>query len=647
MRSFGEIQFRLRQEVANAGYTLFPPRPALGEELPNKTLLPDPASVRSVLAGTHAAQQLLELAASILEHRIPLLGHTIPTGSETRWRQDYLSGVETEALYFRRIPYLDPRAAGDHKTIWELNRHQHLVVLGQGYVLSGNIAFLEEIERELVSWFQQNPFNRGINWASALEVGFRALSWIWILQLVGIDLQRDFRRRLAIELYRHGVYLEHNLSVYFSPNTHLLGEAVALHALGVLFPRWPKSRLWREIGRKTVLQQMDFQVHSDGSHFEQSTAYHVYAVDFFLLHTLLERAGSEYEKKLSRMVDYLAALCDEQQRIPLMGDDDGGRLFHPYGDRRRFAAATLATSSVYLNRSDLPCREDDLHVQAAWWIGPAAMKATCSSQLGAGPRLFKDAGVAVFSQSPVQLIADTRAFGYGGAGHSHAHALSLVCGRNGKDILLDPGTFTYVAEPEWRDRFRGTAAHNTVMIDGASQAEPAGPFRWRQIPQTQIVTWTEGEAFVYLEAECFSRLIRHSRHIIWVPHSACFAVLDRVEGPGTHRIEQRWHSEQVHPLNVGLFCISESITVRFPGAADLNLNVEESWQSEAPGSKAPRKVLIAAKHGPLPLAINTLFCLEGEDGIRLIESADAVTFETPVKTFTFLNTGGTLRMQNS
>jgi len=36
------------------------------------------------------------------------------------------------------------------------------------------------------------------------------------------------------ELYRHGCFLERNLSPYISPKAHLLGEAVALHALGVL-----------------------------------------------------------------------------------------------------------------------------------------------------------------------------------------------------------------------------------------------------------------------------------------------------------------------------------------------------------------------------------------------------------------------------
>ena len=89
----------------------------------------------------------------------------------------------------------------------------------------------------------------------------------------------------------------------------------------------------------------------------------------------------------------------------------------------------------------------------------------------------------------IQLIADTGPFGPGTAGHSHADTLSLVlrrCAPNDgqmiEQILIDPGTYTYVADPLWRDRFRGTAAHNTLRIDGLDQAIPRGPFAWQSRP---------------------------------------------------------------------------------------------------------------------------------------------------------------------
>ena len=71
------------------------------------------------------------------------------------------SGIETGTLYFRRIPYLDAAGAGDHKIVWEINRHQHLVLLAQAHLFSGRDEFLREIVRQLESWLVQNPFQRG------------------------------------------------------------------------------------------------------------------------------------------------------------------------------------------------------------------------------------------------------------------------------------------------------------------------------------------------------------------------------------------------------------------------------------------------------------------------------------------------------
>src|SRR5215471_15103378 len=124
MRSFQEILFRLRQETGNLAMLAFPPRLARLDS-------PPPAV---------AASPAPDIADSILRHRFLLLGVTIDTGPEIDWRRDYLHGITTGTPYFRRVPYLDFARAGDHKVIWELNRHQHLVLLAQAFHFSGSLA---------------------------------------------------------------------------------------------------------------------------------------------------------------------------------------------------------------------------------------------------------------------------------------------------------------------------------------------------------------------------------------------------------------------------------------------------------------------------------------------------------------------------
>ena len=308
MRTAREIAFRLKQELSNAYQFARPPEVQIDPDFKPRIPLPDPAPVANALRGTAFASEVLALAEQILEHRFPILGLTIDTGPEIPWRRDHTSGVETGLGYFRRIPYLDSRRSGDHKVIWEPNRHQHLVVLAQAFCLSGDPAHLNEIRAQLESWFAANPYHRGINWTSALEVAFRALSWIWTYHLVGGEMTPGFRMKWLRRLYQHGCHLENNLSFYFSPNTHLLGEALALHALGIFFTGRPRAAKWEQLGARVMREQMERQVHSDGSHIEQSTYYHLYATDMFLLHAVLARPDRDYMDKLEKMAEYLHAV---------------------------------------------------------------------------------------------------------------------------------------------------------------------------------------------------------------------------------------------------------------------------------------------------------------------------------------------------
>ena len=102
-------------------------------------------------------------------------------------------GKSSESKYFRFLPYLDFDRVGDHKVIWELNRHQHMVVLAQAWRLTNDTRYKNELFALLESWWLDNPVQRGINWASALEVAFRALSWTWVYHFTAADMPETFR----------------------------------------------------------------------------------------------------------------------------------------------------------------------------------------------------------------------------------------------------------------------------------------------------------------------------------------------------------------------------------------------------------------------------------------------------------------------
>src|SRR5574339_884279 len=82
--------------------------------------------------------------------------------------------------------------------------------------------------------------------------------------------------------------------------------------------------------------------------------------------------------------------------------------------------------------------------------------------------VFTDAGYCVSRSHDDVLILDAGPHGYLNGGHAHADALSIVATAGEAPLIVDPGTATYTMDPVTRDRFRSTAMHNTVEVNGHS-----------------------------------------------------------------------------------------------------------------------------------------------------------------------------------
>ncbi len=626
MRSAREIHFRLSQQAENLWLYAFPPQ--LSPQAPVAELpLPTPARVTAILRGSTFAAELERLAQQILGHRLPLFGGTVQTGPEIAWRKDYIHGQVTPPDYFRFIPYLDFAKAGDHKNIWELNRHQHLVLLAQAWVLTENRAYLAEVELQLESWFQQNPFLRGINFSSALEVAFRALSWLWIDHLAGAHLSPALRQKLWNGMFQHGHFLKSNLSTYFSPNTHLLGEGVALFALGLKFP----NTGWAALGSRIAKEERDRQIQADGSHFEQSTYYHIYALDFFLLYYLLAGRPAAFDVPLKNMARFLAAINGPAGLLSFFGDDDGGRLFHPYGDRATFARATLTTCASIFPGEQFPACPKTAAEQADWWLGPMP-SADAPHAAKNTAALFENSGLVAIVRDRLHVLIDTGPFGPGGAGHSHSDTLSFTIRSGDAELLIDPGTFTYVADPQARDEFRGSAYHNTLRIDALNQADPTRPFRWDNKPEvTRAAFHVDGEN-VFADAACKARGILHRRRFFQLG-SRMLIVLDLVTGPqGMHSLEQFWHLGEGAAGGMTILSSAPAPAERTTGC-----------RSRCLGAKEAAPVIQYRWSAALPATVATVFvfdCSNARGSLEVKNEPDSTSVEIPGgPTIYFPNTG--------
>ena len=117
-----------------------------------------------------AAAESAARAESIIAGHYDILGYRdVPFGRPPRWNHDPVHDRTAPQGFWAAVPYLDP-ASGDHKIIWEMNRHQHWLALGRAFS-HVRPAVRREFVTQLEDWLPANPPLTGVNWASMLELG--------------------------------------------------------------------------------------------------------------------------------------------------------------------------------------------------------------------------------------------------------------------------------------------------------------------------------------------------------------------------------------------------------------------------------------------------------------------------------------------
>ena len=264
-------------------------------------------------------------------------------------------------------------------TVWELNRHQFLVDLAKIAFLDESRTHADALSALLRSWLRAVPYGTGAPWACALEPAFRAWSWLWayhLLRSAGL-LDASAHLEWLTGFYDHGRFLHRHLELYASPYNHLIGEAAALFALGVLFPEFEESPAWVERARTLLESNAKTQFYADGGSVEQSTFYHHATLGFYLLVTVLaQRNGMALSPDIGsvveRGIDFSMAMMLPDGRVPSIGGADDGkpiRLEHvPFWDFRAY----LAMGSVMFARPDFKFAAGSFPEDALWLLGSTA-----------------------------------------------------------------------------------------------------------------------------------------------------------------------------------------------------------------------------------------------------------------------------------
>ena len=568
---------------------------------------------------------------------LDLLGHEgVACGTSIDWHRDPASGIRAPLRHWSRIAYLDPNVVGDYKLLWELNRQQHFVTLGQAWAYAGDARYAEAFVAQLSGWIAANPPQIGVNWASSLEVSYRAISWIWALQLFADAPQLTDEVLLAAveSLRRHALHIERYLSTYYSPNTHLTGEALGLLYLGTTLPLFDAAERWRTTGWDILHDQLFRQVRADGTYFEQALYYHRYTADIYH-HALLladangwARDGAMWDRVL-RLDEALSHVVHPDGTVPLVGDDDGGRLMRLDGLALRDARPTLATGAALFGRAELRRSGEEAAEECLWLLGAGAATALAALPREETPmhsRGFTEGGLFVMrdDRNGFWALVDGGAHGALNCGHAHADALHLEVALDGRALLTDSGTFSYTGEG--REQFRATAAHNTVTVDGESSSITGGLFHWRHVARTTTHAWLAlpGVDLWRGAHDGFTRLpdpAVHERSVLLV-HDRYLVVLDVLIASREHRWTVHWQCApglaarrtDAASVQVSDEARPDVTLLRLATLGDGRMETGRSWRSETYGAKCEAACVEYTTSGS---ALQTSVSVLAADGVQI------------------------------
>jgi uncharacterized heparinase superfamily protein len=454
-------------------------------------------------------------------------------------------------------------AGADRSRLWTYNLHyfDDLSAADAGSRCAWHARLIER-------WIEENPPGAGIGW-DAYPVSRRIVNWIkW--SLLGNQLTPKTLQSLAVQAR----WLNRRVESHLQGN-HVFANAKALVHAGLFF-QGPEAERWLRRGMSLMQTELAEQVLADGGHFERSPMYHAGFMEDTLDTMNINRAygytvDAAWHAIVVRMMDWLEAMSHPDMEIAFFNDAAFG-VAPPAAQLRDYAARLGIGLGL---------------------AGPA------------GLRRLMPSGYLSIALPPFFLLCDIAPVGPDHLpAHAHADTLSFEMSYKGRRIFVNSGTSEYGQGAE-RQRQRGTAAHNTLVIDGENSSEVWAAFRVARRARAFLLEANSENSRVTLAGEHhgYRRLPGRNVHRRrWVLTRDQLSIDDAVEGPfrGAEcyfhlhpeiRVQRGSGSElQLSDLR------GELLEMRFEGAGRVDI-LDSTWHPQFGVSLASR-CIVAHLGGP-------------------------------------------------
>lgn len=402
----------------------------------------------------------------------------------------------------------------------------------------------------LQRWVDENPFAIGNGW-EPYPTSIRIVNWVkWVLS--GNELSESCLQSLAIQAR----WLNRRIEWHLLGN-HLFANAKALVFAGLFF-QGSEADAWLKKGLDIIQRELPEQVLSDGGNFERSTMYHAIFLEDMLdlinvVQTWSRNISSEtliaWQKITINMLNWLHVMCHPDDEIAFFNDAAFG------------IAATQIELGAYAKRLGINVNSMDLPRSQ---LERAFPPLTCLPDSG---YIRAELGDAVALLDVAKIGPDYM------PGHAHADTLSFELSLFGERVFVNSGTSCYGIGDE-RSRQRGTAAHNTVEINGQNSSEVWGGFRVarRAYPVVEIVEFKDAVIRVGAKHDGYQRLSGRNCHAReWILDASSMRIKDRVTNSFKTAIA-RFH---VHPAIIFEWS-GEELVASLAGKHKLQMRFEQA-----------------------------------------------------------------------
>ncbi len=396
--------------------------------------------------------------------------------------------------------------------LWIYNLHYfdyvRSIALLQNDQLDGKPYAL--FRRLVCEWIASCPVAAPRAWDS-YPISLRLSNWLRAYTAFFNELESDrhFSRKLRKSMYTQTIFLEKHLE-YEVLNNHLLENGRALWLMGRFFQGADADR-WRAKGLSILMDGLRDDFYADGGHDERSPMYHQIMLDVYQEMVDIIEMANEH------VPDYLVSRVSDIKKWLT-------NVLHPDGDLALFndcAFDIAGAPSDFIDSASPP---------------------------EYGLTALLDSGFFVIRDQENQnfMMFDCGSMGPDHRnGHGHCGALSFEMSISGQRFIVDSGVSDYHGDIKWRDYFRSTRAHNTVVIDGQEQSEIWDRFRVAQRYQPKDVISSESDELTYIVASHtgYYRLPGNVMHRRWLCNvdQKFWVVCDLIEGRGAHTIESFLH----------------------------------------------------------------------------------------------------------